>query len=306
MRKKTQILQEILGACRHSRDELLFYCPFCKHHKKKLSINLDKSVFKCWVCDTKGGLSYLVRRFGGLEDRHDWEILNQEVDMSLTQSIFEENKKENKHIVPLPAGYVCLAKKGLLYGAKEPLAYLMMRGISSQDILYYKIGYCGSGEYKRRIIIPSFDEDGDCNFFIARSYGKDWLKYKNPRSSKDVIFNDILIDWEEPITLVEGAFDSLKIENSIPLLGSTLRENTKLFKKLVLKQKRIYIGLDKDALIKSLNIVLSMMQHGLEVFKLDTSQIEDIGAISRFEAKNLKDSAVKMNTENILNTYWRE
>ena len=304
MRNKTQILQETLGSYYQSRGEYLFYCPFCKHHKKKLSVNLDKSVFKCWVCDTKGGIGYLIRRFGALEDKHDWEVLNQEVDTSSIETIFEEKKQEQKQIVELPKEYICLAKKDLPRSSREPLSYLKARGVTSQDILYYKIGYCDSGEYRRRIILPSFDTEGDCNFFAARSYRKDWLKYKNPRASKNIIFNDLLIDWATPVTLVEGPFDSLKIENSIPLLGSTLREDTKLFKKLALKQKRIYIGLDKDALMKSLKIVLSMIQYGLEVFKIDTSKIEDVGALSRFEAKNLKDGALKMNAENVFEAYW--
>ena len=304
MRKKTQILQDILGPFRYSRDEFLFHCPFCNHHKKKLSINLNKSVFKCWVCDTKGGTSYLVRRFGAPEDKHDWGVLNQEVDMSLTHAMFEESTKKEKQVVQLPKEYICLAKKGLPFSSKEPLSYLTRRGLTLKDILYYKIGYCETGEYRKRIIIPSFDEIGDCNFFVARSYKKDWLKYKNPRASKDIIFNDMLIDWKEPITLVEGPFDSLKIENSIPLLGSTLKENTRLFKKLALKQKKIYIGLDKDALTKSLKIMLSVMQYGIEVFKIDTSQIEDIGAVSRLKAKGLKDGAIKMTTENVFNICW--
>tara|TARA_R110002074_G_scaffold253687_1_gene425763 strand:- start:2220 stop:3140 length:921 start_codon:yes stop_codon:yes gene_type:complete len=304
MIKKENILQDVLGNSYKTRDELLFHCPFCKHHKKKLSVNLDKSVFKCWVCDTKGGISYLVKRFGTINNRHDWELLNQEIDMSSIETIFAENNDETKQVVDLPKQYLCLARRDLPYSAKEALSYLMSRGIPKSDILYYKMGYCDTGKYRKRIIIPSFDESGDCNYFSARTYGTDWLKYKNPPSTKNIIFNDLLVDWDSPITLVEGAFDAIKIKNSIPILGSTLNENTKLFKKIATKQPKVYLGLDKDALTKSLQMIFSMLEYGIDVYFLDTTKIDDIGSITKLEAERLKENSQLMNTENIFNIYW--
>ena len=305
MIKKINILKQVLGANYRSRDENLFYCPFCKHHKKKLSVNIDKSVFKCWVCNTKGSISYLIRRFGSIDDRHQWELLNQEVDFTAIDSMFDAKPKEAKQVTSLPNEYICLARKHLPPSARDPLAYLMSRGLSKQDILYYKIGYCPHGEYRKRIIIPSFNENGDCDFFIARTYRKDWLKYKNPPVSKNIIFNELLIDWKNPVTIVEGVFDAIKIDNSIPLLGSTMMENSILFQRIAMEQPKIYIGLDHDALYKSLNIITSMIQYGLEVYLLNTTQIEDIGSISKYEAERLKEDAKIMNTENIFDICWR-
>ena len=305
MNKKQNILQDILGELYKSRDELLFYCPFCKHHKKKLSINLDKSVFKCWICDTKGNTSYLVRRFGTSDNKHQWALLNQEIDMSAIDILFDKQEEELEQSLPLPKEYVCLSQKRLPHAAKRALSYLYTRGLTSRDILYYKIGFCETGKYKKRIIMPSFNESGDCNFFVARTFINSWLKYKNPPVSKNIIFNDLLIDWTRPITLVEGIFDAIKIDNSIPLLGSTLSENSKLFKKLAFLQSKIYIGLDNDALSKSLNIITAMMQYGLEVNLLNTENIEDIGSITKTEATQLKKSSKMMSTENIFDICWR-
>ena len=36
---------------------------------------------------------------------------------------------------------------------------------TKQDIIKWKIGYCFSGEYRNRIIIPSFNDNGDCSYF---------------------------------------------------------------------------------------------------------------------------------------------
>ena len=303
MRNKKNILREVLGSGYDSRDETLYHCPFCKHHKKKLSVNVTKGFFKCWVCDTKGAISYLIKRFGTIDDRHDWALLDQEVDFSTMDLIFNQ-PEEKLPPVDLPSEYMCLAKKGLPPAANEAISYLWSRGIGQKDILYHKIGFCLTGKYKKRIIIPSFDDEGNCNYFTARSYSGDWLSYKNPPASKNIIFNDLLINWNEPITLVEGPFDSIKMKNSIPILGSTLKETTKLFKKIVEKQTKVYIGLDEDALNKSMKIISLLLEYGLDVYKLDTSDIEDIGSITKTEAEDLKQEASQIDLESIFNIYW--
>jgi len=303
MRKKKTILRDVLGSGYDSRDETLYHCPFCKHHKKKLSVNVIKGFFKCWVCDTKGAISYLIKRFGSIDDRHDWALLDQEVDFSTMDLIFNQ-PEEKLPPVDLPSEYMCLAKKGLPTAANEAISYLWSRGIGQKDILYHKIGFCLTGKYKKRIIIPSFDDEGNCNYFTARSYTGDWLSYKNPPASKNIIFNDLLINWNEPVTLVEGPFDAIKMKNSIPILGSTLKETTKLFKKIVEKQTKVYIGLDEDALSKSMRIISLLLEYGLDVYKLDTSDIEDIGSITKTEAEDLKQEASQIDLESIFNIYW--
>ena len=49
-----KILHETIGYSIDKGHELLFECPSCNHHKRKFSVNLDKDVFKCWVCDDRG------------------------------------------------------------------------------------------------------------------------------------------------------------------------------------------------------------------------------------------------------------
>ena len=287
MIKKINILKQVLGANYRSRDENLFYCPFCKHHKKKLSVNIDKSVFKCWVCNTKGSISYLIRRFGSIDDRHQWELLNQEVDFAAIDSMFDVKPNEVKQVTSLPNEYICLARKHLPPSAKDPLVYLMSRGLSKQDILYYKIGYCPHGEYRKRIIIPSFNENGDCDFFIARTYRKDWLKYKNPPVSKNIIFNELLIDWKNPVTIVEGVFDMLFLDNSIAILGKTVSD--KLWEKLYDKcEGRIIICLDGDAWEDAQQLYRKLdggkLNHRIRVIKMPKdTDVAELGGLQNLE-----------------------
>ena len=61
------------------------------------------------------------------------------------------------------------------------------------------------------------------NYFVTRTYDNDWRKYLNPKASRDIVFNHLYLDFDEPLTIVEGVFDAIKAgENSVPLLGSTI------------------------------------------------------------------------------------
>ena len=60
-----------------------------------------------------------------------------------------------------------------------------------------------------------------------------------------IIWNEHLIDWELPVYIVEGVFDSIFLPNSIPMLGKKMYP--KLFNLLYINAKKIVIILDSDA-----------------------------------------------------------
>ena len=96
--------------------------------------------------------------------------------------------------------------------------------------------------------MPSFDDDGDVKlFYRAFVYTGDSYKYKNPKASKDIVFNELFINWNKDLNLVEGVFDALVAGNAVPILGSTLRSNSDLVRKIVLNDTPIYVALDPDA-----------------------------------------------------------
>jgi DNA primase len=302
MKEKLNILKEILGPYYKSREEYLFECPYCKHYKKKLSINLNLGVYKCWVCDSKGkNLQRLVRRFGPYPLLKKWRQLTNQIDMSEMDNLFLEEKivEENQRL-SLPEEFIFLGASRLPHEAQRPLRYLERRGLTLEDIRYYKLGFCSTGEYRNRIIIPSFDEEGYCNYFVGRTYSNDSYKYKNPRVSKNIIFNELLVDWSSPVLLVEGPFDALKARNAICILGSTLNIKSRLFAKLVEKQPPVYVGFDNDALQKSLRVIKNMLEYGLEVYQMDTSNVEDIGSLTPSEVEKLREEATPMSFESLI------
>ena len=121
--------------------------------------------------------------------------------------------------------------------------YLKKRRIGPKEILRYSIGYCESGIYSNRIIIPSYDSEGTLNFFVGRDFYSSKMKYRNSPTTKDIIGFDLFINWDEPIILCEGVFDAMAFKrNAIPLFGKTVMKT--LQKKIIESRvKIIYLAL---------------------------------------------------------------
>tara|TARA_A100001015_G_scaffold311070_1_gene413587 strand:- start:458 stop:1372 length:915 start_codon:yes stop_codon:yes gene_type:complete len=274
--EKLKLLKKALGHCWTNEKEHQFRCPKCNHRKLKLSINLDKDVFKCWICDYSGTkISTLLRTFAP-SYYADWRALSGEVDISKYDTIFSECTSSPPQIIDLPENFQTLTGKKTPVKRKA-LSYLYSRGFTDSDILAWKVGFCDFGEYQGRVIVPSFDDQGNLNFFIARSYTDDWMKYRNPKVSKDIIFNELNVDWDNDIVLVEGVFDAMKCKNAIPLLGSTLRENSLLFQKICERKTNVYLALDDDVKDKEFGIAKKLREYGINAMSIKITPYADIG-----------------------------
>jgi len=262
--KVVNILDDVLGpGTSMKNDEQAHYCPFCHHHKKKLQINLQTQQWHCWVCDAKGKrIQSLLRRLH--VDSHKlkkiYEIYGDDY------VVYSNNTEEEKVELRLPSEFqsLLIEPKGInpLFGKVKE--YARKRGISEGDIKRYNIGYCDSGHYANRIIIPSYDNNNRLNYFIARSvFDEEKFKYKNPPVSKNVIMFENQINWNEPITLVEGVFDAMAVKrNAIPLLGKFVPKilNDTIYKKEV---KSINILLDEDAQEQALRYTVQYQNQGI-------------------------------------------
>lgn len=252
------ILEDILGEPKLHNDykcQISFDCPVCSYEikgldegdgKGNLEINYKYGVYKCWACsethETHGSLFKLIKKHGTKKHLSTYQLLKPEETAEFKQKFIK---------VKLPKEFVSLnnvsAGVKLTHHYRQAMNYLKSRNVTEQMINRFNIGFAYDGLYSNRIIIPSYDSYHELNYFIARSYlSKTKLKYKNPEARKEIIiFNEHLINWEEPIYLVEGAFDSIFVPNSIPLLGKVLSEH--ILMKLYENAKKIIILLDGDA-----------------------------------------------------------
>lgn len=304
MSDKKTIIKRVMGSCYHSGNEILFYCPKCKHHKKKLSINLEKNKFRCWVCDYRGNnVRRLVRRFGSFVDQQAWAKIDNTVEIASFEDVFstEQGAEEKaEQSILLPEEFKTLCSKSLSLATKPIFRFLYERGLTKEDIVRWKIGYCPSGEYKNRIIIPSFNESGDVSYFVARTYGNDWMKYKNPPAHRNIVFNELYIDYEEDLVIVEGAFDAIVAGNAVPILGSSLRSDAKLFQKIVEHDTPVYIALDPDVEAKAMKLIKKMLTFDIEVYKVDISPYGDVGEMTKREFQKRKSEAQLMTHDTFL------
>ena len=301
--KKKSILNNCLGAPNIYGSEQLHYCPKCDSKKKKLSINLEKNVFKCWVCGFSGkSVSYLVKKYGSRSDLQNWleasgiDLSEQSFDI---ESMFLEEEDIQLEPLKLPEEYIPIS----VYKnkrAKKGYKYLKSRGLSDHDITKWKIGFCEKGEYKDRVIIPSFDSDGNLNYFVSRATYETFVRYKNPKTSKDIIFNELMIDWSKSVVLVEGVFDSFKMENSIPILGSSFTNQQKLLNKIIATGVSVYIALDADAYEKSLKIYKTLSKYGVKTKIVVLSGNKDIGDMTKDKVEELYNTATDINSDNYL------
>jgi len=301
--EKLNIVDSFLGEHHKVGNEYLYYCPFCKHHKKKLSVNFTKSKYKCWVCDVAGNIRKLVRKKGTFEMFQRWKMFDGEVDLDTNlDDLFADAPEAREEVFSLPEKFVTLTNKTTLLAHAKSLNYLKKRGVTQEDILYWKIGFCFDGEYKDRIIFPSFNSNGDLNYFIGRTVtGDKFAKFKQPPSSKDIIFNELYIDFDNDIILVEGIFDAIKAgHNAIPMLGSTLREESKLFQKIVGYDTTVYMALDPDATKKESEIIRKLINYGIEVYKIDILPYKDAGEMTKEEFQKRKACARLMTYDTLL------
>jgi len=293
--KKFKIVSEILGDSYRSNDEHLFRCPYCKHHNNKMSVNIEKNLFKCWICETTSrDIRRLVRRFGNFNQLQEWDKLTNRININEFDDLFVEIKKDSDTpaYLGMPTGFVSLSNESSL-SALPALNYLKKRDIIDKDILYWKMGYCMDGRYAKRVIIPSFNDSGNLNYFVARSFSCNNLKYLNPPCSKDVIFNELYLEWDTDLVITEGVFDAVVAgPNAVPLLGSTLRPNSKLFMKIVQNDTPVFIALDPDAEKKEQRIIKLFLSYGLEVYKIDVGGYEDVAEMGKEEFLRRKEKAV--------------
>ena len=279
---KTEILTiitGILGGYRQTGPEnYAFFCPYCKHYKRKLEINIETFNYHCWTCQPKlGGKNFffLFREFPNVLEGQLAKIK----EYTNTQSY--KKSETSKTILRIPKEFRSMQKSwpGIEY--KHAAVYLKKRKITDLDIKKYNIGYCEDGEYGGRIIIPSYDSTGALNFFSSRTFFDHYLKYKNPKVSRDIVAFESLISWNSPIILCEGMLDAIALKrNAIPLLGKNLQSELKA--KLELhKVKEIYICLDNDAKEAAVEIAQELQSQNTDrnvyVLKLNEKDPSEIG-----------------------------
>lgn len=307
--EKIAFFNRIFGTCVIGSDGLnvAVCCPNTKcgsygtASKKKLVIRIDSDHYHCWVCDIKGrNLNYLLRSYFP----HFISEYQEKYYSKKNKLIISEQDIEYHVTVPKDFRLLATSLDSKDPDVQKTIRYVRSRGLTNRDLWYFKFGTCATGRYRRRVIMPSFDEVGDLNYFVARTIDQDdsKMKYINAKvPKKSVIFNEINIDWNRELTLVEGPFDLTKCDsNSTCLLGSHFSEDYSLFQKIIKSGTSVLLAMDADMSSKAQNYAKKLASYGINVRILNLGPYSDVGEMTKIEFLTAKDRAKKWSSEDRL------
>ena len=245
-------------------EQIRVNCPMCQERdglsypdgKHNLEINTAKRVFRCWKCDEpkfSGTIRKLIKKFGSDVD-YKMYVSYANILGEITYDNYDDEIDEI--VVKLPDEMILFSQMNV-NNSEHVKAYnylITEREISRELIFKYRLGFCIEGKYANRIIIPSYDIDGEINYFVARAYMDNMKKpYDNPKVSKNIVFNGGVINWDSTVYLVEGVFEMLSFPvNTIPLLGKNIPDS--LFQTLKELKPNVVILLDPDAFKSSIGL----------------------------------------------------
>jgi hypothetical protein len=285
-------------------DDVKYHCKAhgCNHSKQKLEVNLVSGQYHCWVCGFKGGgIPNLIRKVGGSD------VLVKSAQAIVGESekrIKVENapdffgnvtNKDKTEQLELPIDFNYLRNKRDNRAWRACYNYAKRRKFTDIQIYRYNMGYVDDSELKDRLIVPSYDSEGKLNYYSARSFFDDsFLKYINATvKSRDLIGFEHLIDFKQPINLVEGALDAITLGmNTIPLFGKSIPN--KLKQRIIQEDTpEIRIILDDDAFADAIRLSERMIKLGKNV-KLVKLDGKDPNVLGKFKTMEIIDNTKKL------------
>lgn len=297
---KLAFIESVFGKGRLSSNGINFdvRCPICAPSdptKKKLSIRTDNDANHCWVCGFKSrSLAPLLKKYGSQTDQAKYREVFGGSSSGKSELVTGEKIEENKLEFPEDFQLLPLAST-VDPDVKASWKYILSRGLSEKEAWYFKLGISNIPKWKRRIIMPSFDALGNINYFIARAIDKDRKpKYDNPHvDHRQLIFNELNINWSKRLILVEGPFDMTKCpNNTTALLGSDFSEQHELFNRILINDTPIALCLDGDMWqTKTPKIVKKLQEYNVDTVVIDVRPWGDPGNMSKSEFQDAFEDA---------------
>jgi hypothetical protein len=229
-----------------SNGEIRLCCPYCEHvrldkslnqrkdTKYHLYINVEKDVFNCYRCGTRGKASKLfpfieMYKFTSVTTGDLRHLLSAVDTKGTSLHVFNINEIS----YPVTSGL-------------QAYEYLTRyRGFSPEVVKHYDMRV-GLNRLEGRVVVPFYNTARKCIYYSARSYTSTLPKYLNPKENKsNVIFNVDFVPPEETPIICEGVFSAIAAgKTAIALLGKFL-SITQLHI-IARKFKSVLLALDGD------------------------------------------------------------
>lgn len=231
IKTKERLLRKVLGdEAVWGEQEVALRCPFCGDSKrdpkkKRGGYNYKKDAYHCFNCGIgfPNALPHLVQKLTG----KDVVSVLAEVLEGKDIKAWVENepvlKHHNENTVPNDYNEFLRTecRKVDLLANEYTAVYLRKRKLDTVGRTFY---FCHDqrSRYFGRLIIPFFNEKGDCVYFQARYLGtaEMKIKYLNPHGTKNVVFGLDKVDRSKPVPVLEGPFNAMFVENAVAVMSS--------------------------------------------------------------------------------------
>jgi hypothetical protein len=207
MSSLTEFLQDIGAKSTNKQSEWLLTCWECG--AEKLYFNVNKVIGYCVKCDCVRSLSDIAREVAGLPVSSVWGYIEEhrrqeQLAVGFKDAVLEglEAQKSSDVVKPLvaikfPPEYRSLADGIHSVIGSKALNYMLRRGFEQERLFRLGFGYCDSGYFANRVIIP-FHEDGALVYYQARDFTGKVDKHEKvlnpalkhcPNGKTEVLFN---------------------------------------------------------------------------------------------------------------------
>lgn len=259
--KLQEYFMERWGMWEYTRGWLKGDCPLCGKDKK-LGVQIEENKAHCFSCDFRMTTFRFIMEIENLNQYNEvYNLLKKYNGTTSIYSVSNEPEREAKHL-QLPPEFKLI---GLYTSQTARLVEknLKKRGFSIPYLMRKGVGYCATGKYAGRIIIPYY-ENGQLRYFNARKFIDIGEKFKNPTKDEcgvgkaEVIYNIDALDLYERIWLFESTTNALTIGDSAIGTGGKSLSPWQKNKILQSPVKDVLVGLDDDAYIEALKLGLEL------------------------------------------------
>lgn len=301
----------------NSGDEIVCDCPSCGGNQK-FWVNRVTGQCTCYKCHFGNSLYDLVEFVEGISRKQARLIIGAATgerwglsdDLTgLFKTISDMSKVLTAGGEPKPQVQIPCAK---WFGFSQPeyraeqevmtemYQALVRRGFAWEQIVENRAGWAWGGKFDCRVILPAF-VDGRIVFWQAWDYTKQkQIKYDSPRnedvpvSRQAVIYNLERYAAAEQLVVCEGVFNAWSVDQvgnfGVATFGKAISV-VQILKLVTHPAKRIYVGLDDDALEEAVRLYNVLKSFGKDALICRLPAKRDFNDLSLDERRRVLDNA---------------
>ena len=286
-----------LGMRDYRRGWLKGDCPYCGG-EDKFGVHLETNRTNCFKCaEHPLPIRVVMDQEGIANFPESWAHIDTFEEFKYLETSIELLKEKPAQ---LPEGFR-LINIGDSQTAKIARRKLKERGFNITNLALRGVGYCVSGDYGGRIIIP-FYERGRLIYFNARNFTGLGPKFKNPRIEEFGIGKNLLIynvdalELYRTIYILESATNALTLGDKATATGGKVISRYQISKYLQSSAQRFVIILDPYANHEALWAGMQLVYHKkVKVVLLPESKLEE----------DVNDIGKKKTLKHIKNQPWQ-